>query len=75
MSNRPSAEKIKKSQALWKIVSEFIQSESPFERIVCRGVKTPPAPFRVTPPFLKIQEHYKKDKNIKQNVCYNYQHE
>ena len=31
MSNRPSAEKTKKSQILRKIVSEFIQSESPFE--------------------------------------------
>ena len=31
MSNRPSAEKIKKPQTLQKIVSEFIQSESPLE--------------------------------------------
>ena len=31
MSNRLSAEKIKKSQTLGKIVSEFTQSESPFE--------------------------------------------
>ena len=31
MSNRPSAEKTKKSQILRKIISEFIQSESPFE--------------------------------------------
>ena len=31
MSNSLSAEKIKKSQPLGKIVSEFTQSESPFE--------------------------------------------
>ena len=31
MSSKPSAEKIKKSQTLQKVVSEFIQSESPFE--------------------------------------------
>ena len=29
MSNRLSSEKIKKSQTLWKIVSEFTQLESP----------------------------------------------
>ena len=31
MSNRPSAEKNKKSEALQKIASEFLKSESPFE--------------------------------------------
>ena len=31
MSNRPSAKKIKKSQTLRKVVSNFIQSKSPFE--------------------------------------------
>ena len=33
MSNRPSIENIKKSQTLPKIVSEFIQSKSQFERL------------------------------------------
>ena len=33
MSNRPSAENIKKFQTLRKIVSKFIQTESPFEHI------------------------------------------
>ena len=31
MSNRPSIGKIKKLQTLQKVVSKFIQSESPFE--------------------------------------------